>query len=197
MTDADRLTATIEKIEAEGGRVVFKNGLLWYLLSKIVWLITFGRNSAFLTRYYTTIGPYIGVPVEWHRSSVDSRIAILEHELIHIRQCKALGFGSVWLGLPLFGFLYLLCPLPFGLAWFRYRFEREAYAHGIKVQLRLAKESAAAAIGFPATPANQFALKARLQADAVRQLTTGAYAWTWPFPKQVHKYFDKELSESL
>lgn len=51
---------------------------------------------------------------------------MIEHEMVHVRQMRALK--SPWV----FGVLYALLPLPIGLAYFRWRFEREAMLENIR-----------------------------------------------------------------
>ncbi len=82
----------------------------------------------FLRRVWLTLGRTI-----YHPSFVDDPYAYpgtVEHELVHVRQWRKYG--------PLFGLAYLLLPLPLGLSWFRWYFEREAYL----VQLRICPDEA-------------------------------------------------------
>jgi hypothetical protein len=74
-------------------------------------------NRVFMARYWTTIGSTIYYP-----ACVSDPLAhpiVLEHELVHVRQWRRWGV-LMWLS-------YLLLPLPIGLCWFRFRWEREAY----------------------------------------------------------------------
>jgi hypothetical protein len=66
---------------------------------------------------WTTVGRTIYFPrPQW----VSRRLATVEHEIVHVEQWRKWG--------PLLWLTYLLgLPLPIGLAWFRYRWEREAY----------------------------------------------------------------------
>jgi hypothetical protein len=82
----------------------------------------------FMDRYWTTVGRTVYYPscVADPRAHPD----VLEHELVHVRQWERWG---VWLWVS-----YLLLPLPFGLAWFRFRWEREAYL----VQIERAEDRA-------------------------------------------------------
>lgn len=58
-------------------------------------------------------------------------LSVLAHELIHVRQCRRMAFGlSPWLSLLPFLLLYLLFPLPIGIALCRAQLEIEAYAAG-------------------------------------------------------------------
>jgi len=178
-----KLRSTILKIENAGGSIVKKQGWFWKTLHVIVAIITFGGNRNFLKGYYTTIGPWIGVPEGWEKKRIQGRIAVLEHELEHIKQCAKCGFGNPIVGLPLYTILYLLLPLPAGLAYFRWRFERAAYAHGINEELKLM------------TGRERLKWRGVLIDRAVKQLTTGLYAWTWPFPKSARAYFEKHVDD--
>jgi hypothetical protein len=103
-----------ERLRAHGARVVAKQGSRrMRVLAALLWPI----NRAFMGRYWTTLGRTVYYP-----TSVSDPFAhadILEHELVHVRQWQRFG---LWMWLS-----YLLLPLPFGLAWFRFRWEREAY----------------------------------------------------------------------
>ena len=186
MTEEERkelesvLDDTRLKISAEGGRIVEKKGWFWVALHYIVMVVTFGGNRDFLKGYYTTIGPWIGVPEGWEKRSLAGRIAVLEHECTHIRQCKKFGFGNAIVGLPLYTMLYLLLPLPIGLAYFRWRFEREAYAWGINARISIEPY-----------------MRAHLIDSAVVQLTSGKYGWTWPFPERVRRYFEEHVEHHV
>lgn len=177
------LDKLITKIEQAGGRITIKRGVFWTICHWFVFLITLGSNREFKTRYYTTFGPVIAVPEGWESRSLVGRIATLEHELVHVEQCKSFGLGNVWLGLIPFGFLYLFFPLPVGFAYFRWRFEREAYVVGIDAELQLRAP----------TSVDIIALRHHLISNAVAQLTTGAYAWTFPFPTRARAYFEREV----
>ena len=74
---------------------------------------------------------------------------ILEHELVHVEQWKKWGI-ILWI-------TYLFLPVPFGFAWFRWRWEREAYLVQIRSSSNCEKKI------------NQI----------VNSLWYG-YGWTWP-----------------
>lgn len=134
----------------------------------------------FMTSYITTLGNVIAVPEGWFARTENpvACLATIRHELQHVRQCRAIGLGSVWLGFPLYAILYLLIPLPFGLAYFRYLFERSAYLESITTFDQHGASLAQIEI---------------LTEFAVQQLTTGLYGWTWPFPRQVREYYRRNL----
>lgn len=84
------------------------------IMARLLWLL---GNRRVLEEYWITIGRTI-----YHPASVSDPYLyprVVEHELVHVRQWERWGV-LLWLS-------YLLLPLPFGLAWFRWRWEREAY----------------------------------------------------------------------
>lgn len=176
-------------------RIIPKTGWFWSGLHWIVLVLTLGRNRRFLTDYATTIGPWIALPPDWvaHVSDPAPEWAwlryLLVHERVHVEQFRRWGFGSPRVGIVTMGFAYLFLPLPVGLAWFRWRFEREAYAEGFRVELaQLPVE-----LGRDATEWERHTMRVRLLDFAVEQLTTGAYAWTWPFPRTVRRWFEEHV----
>jgi len=89
-------------------------------------------NTDLNLKYDTTIGPKIYVCAgkesgprpwkkPWNQRTFHKRYDMLIHERIHQRQVRDCG------GLIPFFFLFGLVPLPAKLAWFRKRFEAEAY----------------------------------------------------------------------
>lgn len=176
MNQAEILSKSIERLEAAGGKIVIKEGWFWKLLHYLVIIFTFGGNRNFLDGYYTTIGPWVGVPKDWESRYMLGRAAVIEHETIHIKQCKKFGFGNVYVGLPIYTVLYLLLPLPIGLAYFRWLFEREAYAHGINFLNMYQPDH-----------------RTRRIEDAVIELSGSNYAWTWPFKRRVRAYFEEHV----
>ena len=168
-------------MRAEGIRVVPKRGWLWKSLHWAVLILTLGGNRAFLKRYYTTIGPVVGYPEDWEKQDVVHRIAILSHERRHVGQFRKGGLGSAWLGVLPVGLCYLLLPLPVGFAWCRWRFERTAYAEGIRVELSWR----------PSADRRE-----RLIAHAVEQLVGPRYGYTaklWPGRRRVRAYFEASV----
>ena len=97
------------------------------LMRAIGWLLGIFGNKRFMTNFWTTLG----TSTIWAPTSVtigpdtlrDHSVAI-RHELVHIQQARR--WPVIW------QLAYLLLPLPFGLAWFRWRWEREAYLVNLK-----------------------------------------------------------------
>ncbi len=127
-------------------------------------IVTLGAQRAFMTSYVTTLGRTIYVPQGWDDRAPDDRYITLRHEAVHLRQFRR--FGSVRLAL-----LYLLPILPMGLALGRARLEWEAYRETLRAT---ADVYGIGAIHDPA-----------IVERIVRQFTSGAYGWMWPFPRTV------------
>ena len=145
-----------------------KDGAFWRALGVLAAVATGGGISVqtFLTDYATAIGPLQGYPRGW---SAERVAATLVHEARHTRQARWCGLGiHPWLGLPVFGLLYLALPLPAGFAAARFFFEldadRAAWRHAL-------------AVG--ASPA---AVRARAR-DFATRVCSGHYGW--PLPRRV------------
>src|SRR5262249_50331975 len=119
-------------------------------------------------QYVTTLGNTIYVTPDWHTRPAGDRLATLEHEYVHVRQFRRYGLVPMAIA-------YLLLPLPFGLAWFRMRLEREAYGTTLRVHHRIGRRVAVE----------------RLRTHVIRQFTSGSYGWMWPFPRAVARWFDR------
>jgi hypothetical protein len=169
MNAESELSELIEYAKSIGVKIKYKQGWFWKTLAVIVNIVTFGGSKTFLTDYTTTLYKTIFVPLSWDQWPSQGKLEILTHELVHVKQAKTWTY-------PIFVLSYLLFPLPFGLAWARYRFEREAYLAGFKVSLRY--ESAS----------RDFLID-----HGVKQMSSSAYGWAWPFPYVVRAWFEKNL----
>jgi hypothetical protein len=134
-------------------------------------LVTLGAQSRFMTHYHTVIGDTLYVCDAWHSMSDIARVILLRHERVHLRQRRRYGF------LP-FAALYLLAFFPLGLAYFRARFEWEAYEE----TLRATAEHRGLA-----------ALDSTLRGELVRRFVGPDYGWMWPFPHMVGRWFDQAV----
>lgn len=143
-----------------------KDTWFWRAIAWFLSAITFGAFPAerFLTRFATTLGPIQAYPRGWGRLSD----GLIVHESRHTRQARWCGLWThPWVGLPIMGVLYLLLPLPIGLAWFRYRFELDASAAKWRHMLKVGT-----APSIVKAEAERFA--------AV--VASAAYGWPWPKP---------------
>lgn len=137
-------------------------------------LVTLGAQRHFMTRYHTVIGDTLYVCAAWHQMSDVARSVLLRHERVHLRQRRRYGF------LP-FALLYLVPPFPLGLAYFRARFEWEAYVETLRAT---AEYRGAAALADP-----------QLRSELVRRFVGPDYGWMWPFPRTIERWFERAVSE--
>lgn len=136
-------------------------------------VITFGGQSAYMTRYTTVIGRTIYLPARWSEMSDVDRVIVLRHEAVHLRQFARYGlFGT--------SFLYLFPIFPFGLAAGRAFIEWEAYRETLRATAELKGIEAAAS--------------ETLERYIVEQFTSPAYAWMWPFPGQMRRRIRDEVA---
>ncbi len=148
------------------------------LIHLSLWLLTFGAMNSYLSGYHTTIGQKVYVAPSWKTLPPESQYQVLRHELVHIRQFRKYTFFGM-------AFLYLLVPFPFGLSFFRAKFEKEGYEESIR--------AAAEIHGIEYVASRSF------RDNVIQQFTSSAYGWMWPFPKRLSRWYDcilKELEES-
>ena len=136
-------------------------------------VITFGRMRDYLDSYQTTIGSTVYVTADWAETDPDDRYVTLRHEAVHLRQFRRFT-------LPGMAVLYLLLPLPMGLAWFRAYFEKEAYAETLR---------AAAEVWGPDFPRLDSYRRGILE-----QFTGASYGWMWPFRASLERWYDGVLA---
>ena len=137
-------------------------------------VITFGAQREFMTRYHTVLWDTLYVPDLWDDTPDVARLITLHHERIHLRQRRR--YGDI-----VMTFLYLVPFFPLGLAYGRARIEWEAYVETIRATaLYRGREEARSR---------------ELREHIVRQFTSGAYGWMWPFPKVIDRWYDAALAE--
>jgi hypothetical protein len=135
--------------------------------------LTLGRMRSYLDSYQTTIGSTVYVTADWDDRDPDERYVTLRHEAVHLRQFRRLTR-------PGMAVLYLLLPLPMGLAWCRARLEREAYAETVR---------AAAEVWGIERPRS-----AAFRRRVIDQFTGAAYGWMWPFRAGLERWYDGVLA---
>ncbi|HWM87335.1 MAG TPA: hypothetical protein VNO33_15895 [Kofleriaceae bacterium] len=174
--DRDRLAALLAEmsIEFPGFRVIPKSTsrsqrvLHWLLVA-----FTLGQNRSYLDGYHTTIGRRVYVTGNWEATSRDHRYLVLRHERVHLRQFQRYTLVGM-------AFLYLMVPLPLGLAYFRARFEREAYAETIRGSAELYGPAHVRERGF--------------REHILEQFTGPSYGWMWPFRGSLERWYDGVLA---
>lgn len=164
----------------------------WRILAKIVKILTFWQVDL-LTRFWSTIGNVVYIPKRYTDKgkayyfgefpTEDYRV--LSHELEHVKQFYKLSIkkvkGGRAVGVVLFGLMYIFMFFPIGLAYGRYKLEREAYLAGLLAAKRCKQYSA--------TELDDLLKK------AVRSCSTSPwYLCPWPFPRQVRRWFEHQLS---
>jgi len=169
----DALVAAL-RAELPGFRIVRKDrSRLHHAIHRALQVVTLGRMTAYLDSYQTTIGRTVYVTADWDGRGDDERYVTLRHEAVHLRQFRRLT-------VPVMAVLYVLLPFPIGLAYFRARFEREAYAESIR---------AAAEVWGPDYPR-----RPEYRAHIVQQFIGPSYGWMWPFRGRVERWYDRVLT---
>lgn len=130
-------------------------------------IVSFGQAKAFMTGYATTLGTTVYVTASWPGRSDPDKMILLRHERVHMRQAARLTR-------ILFSILYLVPFFPVGLAYFRARFEMEAYEETIRATYEH--------YGRQAVFAKEF------RDRIARQFTGPGYMFMWPFPKTVDRW---------
>jgi len=149
-----------------------KDSFLHKVIDKCLLVLTLGRMSNYLTDYQTTIGNRVYITDDWKQRSHVSRIIVLRHERIHLRQFRKYTF----LGMSI---LYLAFPLPLGVAYFRAIFELEAYRESIIATHEFFGKEAVTDPSY--------------RKHILAQFTGPSYGWMWPYPKFLNKWYDNIL----
>jgi hypothetical protein len=135
--------------------------------------VTFGQMRSYLGSFHTTIGKTVYVTDDWDDRSALDRYVTMRHEAVHLRQFRR------WT-LPGMALLYVFLPLPLGLAYFRARFEKEAYAETIR--------ATAEAYGMERVRDRRF------RDQIIGQFTGPSYGWMWPFRRSLERWYDRVVS---
>lgn len=157
-----------------GFRIIDKEGDgLSRCIDLVLKVLTLGAQRAYMTRYHTVLWNRLYVPPPWHRAQAVDKLITLRHEQVHLAQRRRLGdFGIT--------FLYVFWVFPLGLAYGRARIEWEAYTETLRATWELKGEAAAR------SPA--------LKEHILRQFTSGAYGWMWPFPNTLERWYAQAMN---
>jgi hypothetical protein len=174
--DRDRLALLLDELAAEfpDFQIVEKpTSRSQRALHLALAIVTLGQNRSYLDGYHTTIGRRIYVTADWESMSRDRRYLVLRHERIHLRQFRRFGLAGMIA-------LYLLFPLPLGLAYFRARFERDAYAESIRGAAEL----------YGAEHVREPSFRDHI----LDQFTGPSYGWMWPFRRSLERWYERVLA---
>ena len=176
MSERDRLDSLLDEIRAEFPklRIIRKpDSRFQRVIDRLLKIVSFGQIKDYLDGYHTTVGQRIYVTGDWEQIPRDRRYLTLRHELVHVRQFRRYS-------VPLMALLYVLLPLPAGLAWFRAHFEKQAYGEEIRATAELFGIDHVRAAGF--------------RQNIIEQFTGPAYGFMWPFPRAMERWYDRILA---
>ena len=174
----NRYDALVEGLRAEipGFRIVRKDRSTLHRMIHVALIgLTLGRMRSYLDSFQTTIRKTVYVTADWDDWSADRRYVTLRHEAVHLRQFRRYT-------LPGMALLYVLLPLPMGLAWFRAYFEKEAYAESIRAAAEVWGRD------YPHRP--------EYRAHVIDQFMGPSYGWMWPFRRSLERWYDHVLATS-
>jgi hypothetical protein len=180
MDHTERYERLLAQAQKEFGLVIEEKADHWYwrVLGALLTLVTFGKVD-FMNSFFTTIGNKIGTTPSWDRLYDGEKYEILLHELEHVKQYKAAGFGNVWFGFVVASIGYLFLPFPIGLAWCRASMEMAGYTQTIRALIQLYGVQVA------------LLEKSRI----VSQFTSVNYLFMWPFKGYVERWFDETVKK--
>jgi len=177
MLEYDKLINDLSN-EFSGFEIIPKNqSILMKIINVVLKILSFGLMKTFMTTFVTTIGSKVYVPASWETEwDETSKISVLRHERVHILQKKKYSF-------ILFAILYLFVPLPIGLAYFRKKFEQEAYEETMRATAELR-----GAIYLDLPEYKDF---------IIGQFVSANYLWTWLFRKSIESWYDQTRDKIL
>lgn len=171
----ETLDKTIEDISLEFPSFkVLKKSESWLMktIGKLLFIISFGQNKSFMTDFITTIGNTVYVPDSWDSKLEKSRIEVLMHERIHMRQSKKLT--------PIiYALAYLLFPIPIGFAWARAKLEWEAYTESMRVKSHFS--------GIQSVKTPEF------KEYLFKNFTGSSYMFMMPFKSILEKWYQESI----
>lgn len=148
-----------------------RTSALMKVIDVLLKLITFGLMKNFMSDFTTTFGYTVYTPSSWESWSDAVKLIVLRHERVHMRQRKQLG--SFWFGLS-----YLLLPVPSIWAYYRMKYEMEAYEETIRATFE------AYGLKVFSTENHDF---------IIRNFTGASYFWTWPWRKRIEEWYEGVL----
>ncbi len=165
------------EIQKEFPKFSLKNkdqSFLMKLIGFHLFVLSFGKQNKFMTGFITTVGYTVYVPQGWASMRESDRCIILRHERVHMRQLRK--YTPIF-----FTFLYLFFPLPFLFAYYRAKFEKEAYEESIRASVEYYGVGVLSRAGFKQRVLDHF--------------LTGEYLWMWPFRKSIETWYESIAKE--
>lgn len=157
-------------------RVAQKSGSrLMKAIGYFLLVASFGKNRGFMRSYYTTVGFTVYAPESYLTADEESKVGILRHELVHMRQARR--YGRL-----LFSLLYLLVFFPVGLAYFRAKFEKEAYEESLRALAELRGVDA---------------LRSADPDRVIKHFVSSDYLWMWPFRRSMQKWYSATVEKII
>jgi len=135
-------------------------------------VLSFGKINSFMDSFITTLGTTVYVPDSWDERSPSTRAITMRHERIHMKQSRELGRLK-------FSLFYLFFPMPFGLAYYRMKFEKEAYEESLKAVYEYYGSKFF-------TPS--------LKSGIVNHFISAEYFWMWLRKSDIEKWYDNVIS---
>jgi hypothetical protein len=132
--------------------------------------------DAFMTKFTTTMGTTIYTPIGWDDKTIEYKMAIVRHERVHMRQARKEGRF-------LFSLKYAVLPVPSVFAYFRMKYEQEAYEESLRANLEFYGKS--------------YLLNPNNRARIVEYFTSAQYFWTWPWKKSIENWYDNTVAKLL
>jgi hypothetical protein len=172
MSRSERLIEDIRREFSDFALVPKRSSRIQRAIGVGLRIVTLGGQRHYVSRYHTVFFGRLYVADAWESMGDDARYVLLRHERVHLRQRRRMGdFVMAW--------AYLFPLLPIGLAWGRARIEWEAYVETMRATKEL------------------FGLRAarELEPEIVRRFVGPDYAWMWPFPKTVRRWFQSAIAE--
>ena len=152
-----------------------RDSTLMNVINVALRIITLNQMKTFMTGFITTIGNTVYVPDSWKDRTVTSKWITLSHERVHMEQAKRHGRF-------LFSLLYLLV-LPCVFAFYRTKFEKEAYEVSLRCILQ--------AYG------PKRLLSPAIKENMVKHFTTAQYFWMWIRKSDIEEWYDSTVLRLL
>jgi len=143
------------------------------LIDSFLRVASLGKTKNFMTNFVTTIGSTVYVTEDWDILSSSTKAITLRHERVHMRQSKRLGRF-------LFSFLYLFAPVPILFAYYRTKFEKEAYEESLKAYFEYYGSKFF-------TPA--------LKENVIHHFSSSEYLWMWINNRSIEEWYDNVVKE--